>query len=544
MVQTLKLLRWLYLGRLTLAAGIFAGALFVLGEDTVATALVATLALLLAVTFTVVSFWWTEILGRAPGTNFLYAQSIFDTLLVTAVVHITGQDGISPFPPLYILVIATGALTLPLPGGMLIGALASILYFAEMVWLHPDPPEAVALLQIVLFAAIALVTGALGDRLRRTGVELGAMESALRQLRLDTNEMLAAIDTALLTVDGEGRLSYANDAAVALLSLDPDAWRTRSVLPELDRRAPGLGTVIQRTAKTGVPIRRYEIRRRTATSDRYLGVRTTVLTREGQPWVTAVIQDNTETKRIEELLRRAERLQAVAELGASLAHEIKNPLASLRSAAEQLAASVDMPAADREVLRRLVVNESQRLSRLLTDFMEFSGYEANRWGNVDLTEVVEEALELVRQHPAAGNGVRLEVDRPAEPLMVDGDRDLLHRALFNLLLNAVQHSGPDGRVLVEVGPLAQGALPEGMAMRAPVRLSVRDSGPGIEEAEAARIFDPFYTTREGGTGLGLALVHRAVEAHSGSILVDGRLEDGPGARFTVYLPAKAPRGKG
>jgi two-component system sensor histidine kinase PilS (NtrC family) len=272
-------------------------------------------------------------------------------------------------------------------------------------------------------------------------------------------------------------------------------------------------------------------------------VRTTILDREGHPWVTAVVQDNTETKRIEELIHRAERLQAVAELGTSLAHEIRNPLASLRSAAEQLASSPELGAHDREVLRRLVVNESQRLSRLLTDFMEFSGYEASRWGPVDLTKVVEEATELVRQHPSAEGGVLLEMDRPPGAVFVDGDRDLLHRALFNLLLNAVQHSGPGGRVHVHVGRLGAGALPEGVVMAEPICLSVRDSGPGIQDDEMPRIFDPFYTTREGGIGLGLALVHRAVEAHSGSILVDGRLEDGPGARFTVYLPVHADGGR-
>jgi signal transduction histidine kinase len=118
---------------------------------------------------------------------------------------------------------------------------------------------------------------------------------------------------------------------------------------------------------------------------------------------------------------------------------------------------------------------------------------------------------------------------------VYGDHDLLHRALFNLVLNAVQHSGPAGLVQVEVVRVTAAELPVGVEVEQPVRVRVRDSGPGVREEDVARLFDPFFSTRAGGTGLGLALVHRAVEAHHGAILVEPH--DGPGALFTMYLPA-------
>lgn len=539
------MLRWLYVGRVTLAAGVFVGVVLVWTGINEVTTLIGTLAFLATIIFSIGSYWYTNVLGRPAGTNYLYSQVIFDTVLVTAIVHITnGPQG--GFPPVYILVIAAGALLLPLPGGVLIGALASMLYFADLVFFHAGGVDsgkialffwqvpsdlAQALLQIALFTLVALATGALGDRLRRAGHELGAIESELRQLKLDTDDILGAIDTGLVTVDGEGRLVYLNGAAEAVLGIHEANWRSAPVLDELDRRAPGLGTVIRRTAAMRVPVRRYEIRMRTGEGERFLGVRTTLLDRADKPSVTAVFQDITDSKQIEELQLRAERSQAVAELGASLAHEIKNPLASIRSAVEQLAGG-PLDDRDKSTLRRLVVAESNRLSRLLSDFMEFSRVELRKHSAVDLVRVTSEAIGLVAQHPDAQNAARIQYTPPSTALVVSGDPDLLHRAVFNLVLNAVQHAGAGGSVRVELGRSLEEDSP--IEHQSPIRLIVRDSGPGIPDEDIARVFDPFFTTREGGTGLGLAMVYRAVEAHNGAILVDGGANGG--AEFTVYLP--------
>jgi two-component system, NtrC family, sensor histidine kinase PilS len=537
-VHTLRILRWVYLGRLTLAAGIFTGAVLVWLQGTVPKAtLLATLALLSAVAVTGASAWWTHVLQRRPLRNFLYGQVLFDALLVTLVVHITGGAE-SSFPPLYILVIVAGSLLLPLPGGMLIGALSSLLYFADMVWWQDGEPAGTAVLQIGVFVLVAMATAALADRLRRTGTALGEAESELRQLRLDTNDILAAIDTGLITVDAAGRVAHMNGAAALHLGLHPSALEPGLPIDALEDAAPGLREVFDRTVATRQPVRRFEVRRRGAAGERVLSVRTTVLERAGLPWVTAVLQDVTEAREIEELIRRAERLQAVAELGASLAHEIRNPLASIRSAVEQLAGA-PLSARDRDTLRHLVVDESDRLSRLLSEFMEFSRIELRRWTKLDLREVLSDALALLAQHPEAAGGTRIDYIAPLSAVEVEGDRDLLHRALFNLLLNAVQHSGASGFVHVALGRVGDLDIPSTVQMAAPVQVTVRDSGPGIPPDQRGRVFDPFFTTREGGTGLGLAMVHRAIEAHSGAILVNG--DSGEGAEFTIYLPTPSAR---
>jgi two-component system sensor histidine kinase PilS (NtrC family) len=173
------------------------------------------------------------------------------------------------------------------------------------------------------------------------------------------------------------------------------------------------------------------------------------------------------------------------------------------------------------------------LSRLLTEFLEFSTVKIGQRGEVDLALLIRECIALVEQHPAAAEGVRIEGVGTESEVKIPGDADLLHRVLFNLLLNAVQFAGQDGLVRVELQDKPDAATRRS-AVASPIRFSVRDSGPGIDPKDLMRVFDPFYTTREGGSGMGLALVHRAVEAHHGAVFVEQAPEGG--AEFIIYLP--------
>ena len=239
---------------------------------------------------------------------------------------------------------------------------------------------------------------------------------------------------------------------------------------------------------------------------------------------------------IERLHTRAERLEAVAELSASLAHEIKNPLASIRSAAELLA---KVPGADDDTrtLTTLVQRESDRLSRLLSEFLDFARTGVTSVRRVDLVDIARHAAALVSAHPDKPENVIIRELFPSTPLVVVGDDDLLHRAIFNLLLNAVQASPPGGEVRLEAAELAYNQLPAQAERftRGAMMVQVTDQGKGIADSIKERLFEPFVTTKTGGTGLGLSIVHRAVEAHHGFILV-GRDGKGAGTRFTVILP--------
>ncbi|HEY0036000.1 MAG TPA: ATP-binding protein, partial [Longimicrobium sp.] len=386
------------------------------------------------------------------------------------------------------------------------------------------------------FSVVALGTGYLGGRLRQTGATLGEVEAELRLLRLDTDDVLASIATGLITVDGRGRLAFINPAAADLLKVRASDWLGRAFLEKLEATAPGLGSVIRRSMETRAAIRRFETEETEA--GMVFGVSTTLIQRGERelPSVTAIFQDITERKRIDQLNRRAERLEAVAELSASLAHEIKNPLASIRSATEQLAGDrIDND--DRVVLGGLVVRESDRLSRLLTEFIDFARVRMRATERVEVAPLVRQALDVVRAHPqAAGVTLVVAVSPEADTAATAGDGDLLHRAVLNLALNAVQWAGQGGRVEVEVDQLETDLLTPSSGSARALRIRVSDTGPGVPEGEADHVFDPFFTLRPGGTGLGLALVQRAAEAHGGAVFVDQPRGDGWGATFALYLP--------
>jgi two-component system sensor histidine kinase PilS (NtrC family) len=457
---------------------------------------------------------------------------------VTSIVHVTGGP-VSGFSSVYILVISEGALLLPLPGGVLIGALVSIVYFADLAWGRAEGAYSDTLslaLNIGLFSVVAIITGLVGDRLRRAG-QVAA--SQLRQLRLDTGDILANLSTGVITLTGEGRLAYANPAAEALLGADLRNRLGQPMLEELERIAPGMGPILQGAIRDGRPVTRARAKAASRGGTTRLGVSTAILDRgQGEaPSVTALFQDITDLERLGELNMRAERLAAVAGLSASLAHEIKNPLASIRSAVEQLSRN-RVSAEDRAVLERLVLTESDRLSRLLSEFLDFSGVKLSAREEIDLQGTVRECLMIVKQHPDT-KGVEIVAELDDGPIPIDGDADLIHRALFNLVLNGAQSAGPGGRVVVTLSDQRSRPRPRGTDIENPIRLTVSDSGAGIMSDVQSRIFDPFFTTKANGSGLGLAVVHRAVEAHAGATFV----EKGPegGAQFVIFLPG-VPKG--
>jgi two-component system sensor histidine kinase PilS (NtrC family) len=526
------LLNWLFVGRMVLVTAVLLTAF--LPGGVVPLTLAAPLFVAGAL-WTGLSWWWANVRKIEIGPGFRYSQVLFDIFVVTAVVDASGGNQ-STFASLYILVIAEGALLLPLPGGLLVGLAASAVFAGVAVLFNGvDPFQPIFLLQVGLFTLVALATGILGDRLRQAGLRLGAVESELEQLRLDTSDILEALSTGLLTVDGNGRLAYLNPAGAELLGLDPREWLGKPILERVDGIAPGLGGMLARSIQFRMPQTRFRTTMAGEDEAVVLGVSTTVLERSGDdaPSATAVFQDITAAERAERLDRRTQRLEAVAALSASLAHEIKNPLASIRSSVEQLARGKALAASDRGILERLVLDESDRLSRLLSDFIEFSAIRMGRSETHDLLEVVDGALQLASRHPDA-DGVALEARMAVDRVTVPGDRDLLHRAVYNLVLNAFQFAGEGGRVQVIVEDVGHLSAEQTAGVARAARLTVRDTGPGIEPEDEERVFDPFFTRRTGGTGLGLAVVQRAVRAHNGAVLV-GTGPNG-GAEFTLFLP--------
>jgi two-component system, NtrC family, sensor histidine kinase PilS len=535
MLEPRRIIRWVYTGRLAVATAILMAAVFMWRDAAPDDTLVATLAFAATMAFTMGSAMYSELYRRPQGTLFFTLQALFDLLLATAVVHVTG-GGASQFAALYILVIASAALLLPFAGGLAVAGLGYALYAADVAWIRPSTMGSAVWPQIVVFGLVALGSGYISARLRQAGVGKEALAAALVRVQLEAADILRNIRSGIMTVDAHGRLLYANPAAEALLGLDLKPRVGRPVLDAIREVAPELSGALGRSAFQGVRTTRAEGTIERDGHSYAVGVTTTVSESEGprgSKSATAIFSDISDTKRLESLHLRAERLEAVAELSASLAHEIKNPLASIRSAVEQLSRR---PAADEDerTLGTLIVRESDRLSRLLSEFLDFARARVSRVEAVDLARVAAGAVNLAGAHPDRRDDVRVELQVAAGQALVDGDEDLLHRALFNLVLNAVQ-AAPAGTVVrVDAGVARAEQLPPGLAFeRGAVAVHVCDQGSGIPPELRDRLFDPFFTTKPGGSGLGLSVVHRAVEAHRGVVLVESSSR---GTRFTVLLP--------
>ena len=533
-----RLVRWVYVGRLSLATAIFlAAVLAAQGPDTDGgKIIIAMLAFLATLAATGLSVLYSGFYRRPLRNAFFYIQSVFDLLLVTAVVHVTATNGTpSQFAALYILVIATSSLLLPVGGGLLVALLGNVLYVADAAWSLGAPFTIGVWLQLAVFAVVALGSAFLSAKVK----ELSAgTEAELARVRLEAADILHNIRSGILTIDASGRLLYANPMAEQLLAIDLETMRGQPLLDRLRNVAPELAAALEKSVRDRMRTTRGEGMIAVAGKRLSIGVTTTYTDGDGlrtDRTATAIFQDISDHKRMEVLRLRAERLEGVAELSASLAHEIRNPLASIRSAVEQLSRS-PFSGPDEQTLARLVMRESDRLSRLLSEFLDFARVRVTRTQPLDLAVLARSAVRLAAASDNR-NGVRVLCEAERDEFVVEGDEDLLHRAVFNLLLNAIQASPQGAEVEVEVGP----ALPEHLAGTqfeyGAAMLSVSDAGAGIPVEIRDRLFDPFFTTKPGGSGLGLAVVHRAIEAHRGLVFLDSSPS---GTRFTVVLPRAEP----
>jgi len=528
------LLQFVYVGRVMVAVVVFVAAAFYFNAVPPETIVILAAAALISVSASTLSFWYTHIRRAEPGMTFLYTQAMTDLVLVTTVVAVTGGAD-SQFPALYILVITVSSILMPLASSLLITILASLLYLANIVWLNPVELAAVVWLQIAVFVSVALATGFIASRVRVMGAERDVLQQEVRRLRMEAADILKNIHSGVLTVDGGGGIVYANPAARQLLGLPNEPILGRPLRDLVGERVPELVRAIQTTQAGGRKSLRSEGEVQLEQRSFPIGVTTTRIDAPGEetPSVTAIFTDISDQKRIEALRLRTERLEAVAELSASLAHEIKNPLASIRSSIEQLARTA-AAGEDEQFLSQLALRESDRLSRLLSEFLDFSRVRVTSARVLDLGAVAEAAVDVVRRHPDCPEQAAIDVQW--QPAPMEGDEDLLHRVVVNLVLNALQASSGTARVLVEVRGAVPDDLPLGYVIGPAVLLRVADDGPGIPPELAPRLFEPFVTGRPGGSGLGLAIVQRAVLAHRGVVLVESPPTGG--TVFNVVIPSQ------
>ena len=529
------LLTWLFVGRLVLATGVLLGAGLVWTERPQESFIVS-VAVVFALVFT----------GYGAGTVFLLRRTPTNRLLPDPGAGRPGSGHHDrslrrasrsrpsrrctcwSWPPM--------RCSCRRPGWRLTAVLASLLFLGDTLWSHGASLDTASWAQMVVFNLLFAIVAVLGHRLREAGMEQATLATELQRVRLEADDILRNIRSGVLTVDGFGRLAFINPTAERLLDLDGESLIGLPVLDHLKTRSSELWAAAVAGIRNGRKISRGEGMVVQGGGRMFpIGLSTTTFRQEAQeaPSVTAIFTDISDLKEVQELHMRAERLEAVAELSASLAHEIRNPLASIRSSVEQLARSKHADE-DERFLAGLIVRESDRLSRLLSEFLDFARVRATQFAPLDLHAVIVAVVRLIRAHPDCRPDAGITVE--GGHTVLEGDEDLLHRVIANLVLNAVQAARGPIRITVSVASVQASDIPHGTNLEHAVRLQIKDNGPGIPEEVRERLFQPFVSGRSGGSGLGLAIVQRAVEAHRGLVLVDSG--PGSGTTFTIFLPAK------
>jgi two-component system sensor histidine kinase PilS (NtrC family) len=484
------------------------------------------------------------LLWHASGVRprlLLLVQCAIDIVFITLLAYFSGGLG-SPFKLLYFLPVIVVAGRLGLTSGLAVAGGAAIGHIALAA---TDPSATSRLVEsgtvaetVTLLISLLLVAFLEGHLARRAGEN----EAKLRMTRseLDTAELriadiLDSIGSGLALIDSAGLVVYLNRAGESILGVSgaaSDRRDYRLVFADV----PAFCERIAAALDAGRPEARVEffVKRRGGGSTP-VGLSTSILRgHEGTDrGVIAIFQDLTEARRLEERIRHDDRLSALGEFAAGVAHEIRNPLYAIKGSVDLLKETAE-PSGEEAKLMELVSRETDRLNTLLQDVLQYGRMESGEREAVRLDALAREVGELARQHPAMDAAKDLTVEAP-EAVEGTVNAEQIRRALLNLTINALEAVGDGGRVrlsLVTSGRFAERGLAGGADYGA--AFVVDDNGPGIPADKKDEVFQPFRTTKKGGTGLGLAIVDKTIQAHGGRISVVS--EPGKGSRFIMYLP--------
>lgn len=485
-------------------------------------------------------FHWT--VGRhLPATLEAYIQLLGDLAIVTVLVYGSGGPD-SVFNFLYLVVIGTSAFLLYRTGAVLIASIAAVLYGSVVQLLSygilPPPPLAPVsdwgaarvrynlAITVAGFYGVAFMVSYLSEKLRSARDELVLRQRALQRLQHLHGNVIATMSSGLMTTDAQQRITFLNRAGGQLLGVDP-ARAPGCLLPELGFRLPEGWDQIRERARGPETYRdEFEIER--GDERRVLGYSLRLLKdAEGEEGTLLLFQDLTDLKKLERQARFQSQLAAVGELAGGIAHEIRNPLASISGSVQVLSKELNVGSAERRLME-IIVSESSRLSKILEDFLRFVRPQERRVAEFDVAKTVIEVMDLFRLSDEVSDAHRIAMDVEPPSSVLSGDRDQIRQIVYNVAKNAVHAMSAGGTLTVT-----------GREEDAWYAIRFTDTGRGMNEEELSRLFTPFSTAFDGGTGLGMAIVRRIVEDHGGAI--DAESRPGEGTTVAVMLPRAAHR---
>jgi two-component system sensor histidine kinase PilS (NtrC family) len=472
---------------------------------------------------------------RLPARLSAYLQLLGDLVLVTVLVYSSGGP-YSVFNFLYLVIIGTSAFLLFRTGAVIIASVGAILYGAVVELLAngvlPPPPLAPALdwvnprlrynlvVSVVGFYGVAYMAAYLSEKLRAARLELARRQKALHRLQNLHGNVIATMSSGLMTTDSQQRIAFMNRAGGDLLGVDPARVLGRP-LSDFGFVLPENWTTVWDSGH-GWETFRGEFETERADSRQMLGFSVRGLKEEGEQGLLILFQDLTDLKKLERQARFNEQLAAVGELAAGIAHEIRNPLASISGSVQVLSNELTVGSAERRLME-IIVSESNRLSKILEDFLRFVRPQERRVADFDVANTVADVMDLFRLSDEVSDAHRIEVDVAPAHSELSGDRDQIRQIIYNIAKNAVRAMAAGGTLTVL-----------GREEDAWYSIRFTDTGRGMSEEELGRLFTPFSTAFDGGTGLGMAIVRRIVEDHGVAIDADSR--PGVGTTVTVLLP--------
>jgi len=499
------------------------------------------------------TFVYVALLRQAEQHRWLIdVQLACDAIIVSALVHMT--NGVSSyFTSLYALPIIAASTIQSQRSGMMVGVLSSVMYagvvsaqyfgtpaLPVVVGADYQPEPRVALfivgLNIFGFMAVAVLSGYLAERLRRTGAALEQTANQLEDLQAFSDHVINSLAAGLATTDIDGRILSFNQAAVTITRVGAaDAvGRPAAEVLQLPPEFRGMFGARASAAGTDDGLRpklpRVEYMFNYADGRPIeLGISTAILrTPRGESGFVFTFQDVTETRRLEREARVQQRLAAVGEMAAGIAHEIRNPLASMSGSLQIL--RQELPLKDEQSqLMDIVLRESDRLNDTIRSFLAYARPQRNALAKLDIRQVITDAGTLLQNSPELLESHSVRCDVPAQPVWCLADEAQIRQIVWNLATNGLRAMPDGGQLMLSASMVVPDDGP-GM-----VTMAVTDEGIGIAPDELEGILQPFHGGFSRGSGLGLSIVHRIVSDYGGELLVTS--QQGTGTTVVVKLPS-------
>jgi len=479
------------------------------------------------------ALYWLGTLVRRGETAQVYAQLTLDLATVTVLAALTGGRE-SQFVVFFALVVIAGGLHGRMTGGWFTAVGATLAYML-LPWIAPllgAPADGGARLDLrgAFLLGLGVLSGILGRRVHRTREHLERTARELNRVMVNNDLILRHLTSGVFTVDRTGMAAYLNPAGEEMLELRVESVRGRWIQDALPERLRTLRDAMLTSLEQGEPRSRAEVTVRTAEGRELpLGVSTSLLMHDAEvSGVVAVFQDLTA---VHEMARRARRNETLAEVGAlaaAIAHELRNGLNPISGSVECLQRELKLEGENAQLME-LIATESARLNRFVTDLLTYSRERDLIPEPFVLDERLQDLCETIARDPRRKPGMTVRCHAGAGGAVVRADHEQLRQVWLNLATNALEAMPAAGTLVVRSRPGEGGQ----------VVVEFMDNGPGIAAEDLSRIGQPFFTTKRGGTGLGVAIAQRIVERHGGTLVFES--VPGRGTTARVSLPvATAP----